>query len=172
MSEEISVEQIASELYQEAVSNFESGNYQQAIALLDRARALAIWETKLGGDILIWLANSYDAVGKTDEAIALCRSLKKHPVGEIRKSAKYMLGILTAPPLSKLEGVTSKVPILEPLDTYQSKPAARKTTQNRSSQKPFREVSLKKPNTDNSNSINNFLWLAIAVFLAILTFWA
>ena len=165
----INVEQIATELYQEAVSNFESGNYQQAIALLERARALAILESRLGGDILIWLANSYDAIGKTEEATAMCRSLKKHPVGDIRKSAKYMLGILTAPPLSKLEGVTSEVPILESPDTYQSKPVARKTSQNSKDQKPFREVSLEKPNTDNSNSINNFLWVAIAVFLAILT---
>lgn len=43
--EEISAEQLASQLYQEGVSNFESGNYQQAIALLDRARALAVLET-------------------------------------------------------------------------------------------------------------------------------
>ena len=168
----INVEQIATELYQEGVSNFESGNYQQAIALLERARALAILESRLGGDILIWLANSYDAIGKTEEAIAMCRSLKKHPVGDIRKSAKYMLGILTAPPLSKLEGVTSEVPILESPDTYQSKPVARKTSQNSKDQKPFREVSLEKPNTDNSNSINNFLWVAIAIFLVILTYFA
>ena len=168
----INVEQIATELYQEAVSNFESGNYQQAIALLERARALAILESRLGGDILIWLANSYDAIGKTEEATAMCRSLKKHPVGDIRKSAKYMLGILTAPPLSKLEGVTSEVPILESPDTYQSKPVARKTSQNSKDQKPFREVSLEKPNTDNSKSINDFLWVAIAIFLAILTYFA
>jgi len=168
--EEISAEQLALQLYQEAVSNFESGNYQQAIALLERAHALVILESRLGGDILIWLVNSYDAIGKTEEAIAMCRSLKKHPVGDIRKSAKYMLGILTAPPLSKLEGVISEVPILESPDTYQSKPAARKTTQNSSNLKPFREVSLEKPNTDNSS--NNFLWLAIAIFLAILTYFA
>ncbi|MEI6329244.1 MAG: tetratricopeptide repeat protein [Pseudanabaena sp. ELA645] len=172
MSEDINVEQIASELYQEAVSNFESGNYQKAIALLERARALAILESRLGGDILIWLANSYDAIGKIEEAIAICRSLKKHPVGDIRKSAKYMLGILTAPPLSKLEGVTSEIPILESPDTYQSKPVARKTGQNSKEQKPFREVSLEKPNTDNSNSIYPFLWLAIAFFSAILTYFA
>jgi outer membrane protein assembly factor BamD (BamD/ComL family) len=168
----INVEQIATELYQEGVSNFEGGNYQLAIALLERARALAILESRLGGDILVWLANSYDAIGKTEEAIAMCRSLKKHPVGDIRKSARYMLGILTAPPLSKLEGVTSEVPILESPDTYQSKPAARKISQNSKDQKPFREIALEKPNTDNSNSINNFLWVAIAIFLVILTYFA
>jgi len=171
--EEISIDQVASDLYLEAVSNFESGNYQQAIALLERARALVVLETKLGGDILIWLVNSYDAVGRTDEAIAICRSLRKHPTGEVRKLARYMLGILTAPQLSKLEGVVSEVPILRSTDTYQSTNVARKPSSNNNSQnyQPFRKISLEKPNTDNSNSINNFLWLAIAIFLAILTLW-
>ncbi|PZO43356.1 MAG: hypothetical protein DCF19_05265 [Pseudanabaena frigida] len=167
--EEIGAEQLASQLYQEGISNFEGGNYQQAIALLERARALAIWETGLGGDITIWLANSYDAIGNTEDAITLCRSLNKHPVGKVRKSARYMLGILTAPQLSKLEGVISEVPILQFSDSYQPKPAARKT-QSSSNQNPFREVPLEKPNTDNNP--NNFLWFAIATALVMLALWA
>jgi hypothetical protein len=151
------------------VSNFENGNYQQSIALLERARALAVVETTLGGEILIWLANAYDAVGKTEEAVAICRSLKKHPVNSVRKSARYMLGILTAPQLSKLEGVVSEVPILQSPDTYQSKPVARSKSSGDTERKPFREVSLEKPNT---NSSNNFLWVAIASSLLLLAIWA
>lgn len=166
--EDISADQLATELYQQGVSCFERGNYQQAIALLERARPLTVLETQLGGDILVWLANSYDAVGRTEEAIALCRSLKKHPVSEIRKSSRYMLGILTAPQLSKLEGVVSEVPILESPDTYQSKPIARSKGTG-AEQKPFREVSLEKPNV---NSKNNFLWFAIAICSIFLAIWA
>ncbi len=172
MSEEINVEHIASELYQEGVSNFEGGNYQQAIAILERARALAILETTLGGEILIWLANAYDAVGKTEDAIAICRNLKKHPINSVRKSARYMLSILTAPQLSKLEGVVSEVPILDSRDRYQSKPVARSKGTTNDNQKPFREVSLEKPDTSSSNNINNFLWVAIAIFLPLLAIWA
>jgi outer membrane protein assembly factor BamD (BamD/ComL family) len=135
--EEVSAEQIASQLYQEGVSNFENGNYQQSIVLLERARALADLETTLGGEILVWLANAYDAVGKTEEAVAICRSLKKHPVNSVRKSARYMLGILTAPQLSKLEGVVSEVPILQSPDTYQSKPVARSKSSGDTERKPF-----------------------------------
>jgi outer membrane protein assembly factor BamD (BamD/ComL family) len=171
MSEEINVEQIASELYQEGVSNFESGNYQQAIAILERARALAVVETTLGGEILIWLANAYDAVGKTEDAIAICRNLKKHQINSVRKSARYMLGILTAPQLSKLEGVVSEVPILDSRDRYQSKPVARSKSTTKDNQKPFREVSLEKPDTSSSNDINNFLWVAIAISLSLLAIW-
>ncbi len=166
--EEISAEQLASQLYQEGVSNFEGGNYQQAIAMLERARALAVLETTLGGEILIWLANAYDAVGKTEEAIAICRGLKKHSVNTVRKSARYMLGILTAPQLSKLEGVFSEVPILQSPDTYQSKPVARSKSLSDTEKKPFREVSLEKQNTESNN---NFLWVAIAIFLALLAIW-
>lgn len=168
--EEISAEQLASKLYQEGVLNFERGNYQQSIALLDRARTLAIWETQLGGDILVWLANAYDANGKTDEAIALCRSLKKHPVNGIRKSARYMLGIFTAPPLRKLEGVVSEIPLLESPDSYQARPVASKSSNN-SNQKPFREVSLEKPTPVDSGNTNKFLLLAIAIFLMLLALW-
>lgn len=167
--EEISAEQLASQLYQEGVSNFEGGNYQQAIAMLERARALAVLDTNLSGEILIWLANAYDAAGKTEDAIAICRSLKKHPVNNVRKSARYILGILTAPQLSKLEGVVSEVPILESPDTYQSKPVARTQNSRDKAEKPFREVSLEKPNT---NSNNNFLWFAIAISLMLLAVWA
>ena len=167
--EEVSAEQLASQLYQEGVSNFENGNYQKSIALLERARALAVVETTLGGEILIWLANAYDAVGKTEEAVAICRSLKKHPVNSVRKSARYMLGILTAPQLSKLEGVVSEVQILQSPDTYQSKPVARSKSSGDTERKPFREVSLEKPNT---NSSNNFLWVAIASSLLLLAIWA
>lgn len=168
--EEISAEQLGSELYQEGVSNFERGNYQQAIALLERARTLVAVETVLGGEILIWLANSYDAAGRTEDAIALCRSLKNHSVSQVRKSARYVLGILTAPQLGKLEGVVSEVPILQSPDTYQSASAARKSYDS-ADQKPFREVSLQKPNTNSSKSTNNFLWLAIAISLLLLAFW-
>lgn len=167
--EEISADKLASDLYQQGVLDFERGDYQNSIALLERARALAILETTLGGEILIWLANAYDANGRTDEAIALCRSLKKHPVGDIRKSAKYILGILTAPPLSMLEGVVSEVPILESPDTYQSRPIARSTGQGGTNHKPFREVSLEKPNTDSKN---NFLWFASIFTLLLLALWA
>lgn len=170
--EETSAEQIASELYQEGVSNFESGNYQQAVALLERARALSILETVLGGEILVWLANAYDANGRTDDAIALCRSLKKHSVSDVRKSARYMLGILTAPQLGKLEGVVSEVPILEFSDSYQSKPAARSENQSEPNQQPFREVSLEKPNPDSNASIHKFLWFAIAISLIFLSLWS
>jgi outer membrane protein assembly factor BamD (BamD/ComL family) len=168
--EEIKADQVASELYQKGISDFESGNYQQAIALLERARALVIAETILGGEILIWLANAYDAAGKTEEAIALCRHLKKHPTGSIRKSARYMLGILTAPQLSKLEGVVSEVPILESPDRYQSKPAAKSST--KQDQKPFREVALEKPQPVDSSNLNKFLLLAIAISVSLLGFWA
>jgi len=78
-----------------------------------------------------------------------------------------MLGILTAPQLSKLEGVVSEVPILESPDSYQSKPIAN-TKPRSSNPKPFREIPLQKPVSDSKN---NFLWFAIAFSLLVLIAW-
>jgi outer membrane protein assembly factor BamD (BamD/ComL family) len=156
---EINADIVATELYQEGVANFERGDYQKAIATLERAKNIASFDTKLGGDILIWLANAYDAIGKTEQAIDLCRRLQRHPTGSIRKNARYMLGIFTAPQLSKLEGVVSEVPLLQSPDRYEARPA--RTNKSKDKQ-PFREVSLERP---NNNVRNNFLWLAIAIFL-------
>jgi tetratricopeptide (TPR) repeat protein len=159
---EINADIVATELYQEGVANFESGNYQQAIAILERAKSIASFDTKLGGDILIWLANAYDAIGKTEQAIDLCRRLQRHSSGSIRKNARYMLGIFTAPQLAKLEGVVSVVPILESPDRYEPRPVR---TNKSKDPKPFREVSLERPNSDVRN---NFLWVAIAIILVAL----
>lgn len=156
---EINADIVATELYQAGVTNFESGNYQQAIATLERAKSIASFDSKLGGDILIWLANAYDAIGKTEQAIELCRRLQRHPTGSIRKNARYMLGIFTAPQLSKLEGVVSEVPLLQSPDRYEARPVR----SNKSNEpKPFREIPLDRP---NNHTRNNFLWLAIAIFL-------
>ncbi len=161
---ENSADILALQLYQEGVTNFESGNYQQAIATLERAKSIASFDKKLGGDILIWLANAYDAIGKTEQAIDLCRRLQKHSAGSIRKNARYMLGIFTAPQLSKLEGVVSEVPLLQSPDRYEARPVPINKSKSDNDQ-PFREVSLERP---NNNVRNNFLWLAIAIFLIVL----
>ncbi|MDX2256403.1 MAG: tetratricopeptide repeat protein [Pseudanabaenaceae cyanobacterium bins.39] len=166
--------ELETQLYLDGVSKFEGGNYQQAIDLLERAKALADSNTTLGGDIAIWLANSYDAAGKTEEAIAICRNLRSHPSGKIRKSARYILGILTAPQLGKLEGLVSEVPVIQSSDVYTPKPvAAAKGTGDRP---PFREISLEPPIT---NSHNNFLWFALftsllglVIFLSLSTYGA
>jgi tetratricopeptide (TPR) repeat protein len=155
--------ELESQLYLEGVNKFEGGNYQQAIALLERAKALADINTTLGGNIAIWLANSYDAAGNTEAAITICRELKNHPSGKIRKSARFILGILTAPQIGKLEGLVSEVPVLQPYDSYIPKPVAtKKTTGDR---QPFRQVSLEPPNT---NSHNHFLWFALVISLGLL----
>jgi tetratricopeptide (TPR) repeat protein len=99
----------ANQLFDRAVTEFEHGNYQAAIAKLERANQQANPLTTLGGEIQIWLANAYEAVGKNSEAIALCEQLKTHPDRQIRKSAAFVLEIISAPELNKLNANNSEI---------------------------------------------------------------
>jgi tetratricopeptide (TPR) repeat protein len=108
---------LGEQIFAAGVASFESGNYQAAVEKLEQAKDLASPGTYQSGEIQVWLCNAYDAVGRTEEAIALCRKLVKHPELDIRKLARYVLGILTAPELRKLEGVTTDGPNFENLDS-------------------------------------------------------
>jgi tetratricopeptide (TPR) repeat protein len=111
----------AEQLYQLGIANFERGNYHESVSQLEEACNLSVLKTKQGGEIQIWLVNAYDAVGRYDEAIALCRTLTKHPSEDVRKSARFILGILTAPKLADLQDVTSTVSGLKRLDDNREK---------------------------------------------------
>jgi tetratricopeptide (TPR) repeat protein len=116
-SEENINQDLAEQFFQAGVANFESGNYQASLEQLEQAKSYASPGTYKSGEIQVWLCNAYDAVGRTEEAIALCRGLVKHPDIDVRKLARYVLGILTAPQLNKLEGITTDGPNFSNLDS-------------------------------------------------------
>ena len=108
------------ELYQSGIFQFERGNYRESVKQLEQASSLAGAKTKQGGEIQVWLVNAYDAAGRSNEAIELCRSLSKHPSSDVRKSASYVLGILTAPKLADLQDVTTDISNFRRLDVNRS----------------------------------------------------
>jgi outer membrane protein assembly factor BamD (BamD/ComL family) len=57
-------QETARQLYQTAIENFERGNYGIASRQLEQALAMVNPQTKLGGEIQIWLVNAYEASGK------------------------------------------------------------------------------------------------------------
>ncbi|NKB18722.1 MAG: tetratricopeptide repeat protein [Pseudanabaena sp. CRU_2_10] len=71
-----STEKTYQEIFQAGIFSFERGDYQGAIAQFQQALSGVNEKTQIGGEIQIWLANAYDAVGNSTEAIALCRRLK------------------------------------------------------------------------------------------------
>jgi tetratricopeptide (TPR) repeat protein len=100
----------STELYAQALENFERGNYKAAIAQLEQAKLQTAVATLTGGNIQIWLANAYEAVGRNSEAIAICKSLSRHPDRDLRKNATYMLEIFSAPTLRASEDSYSVIP--------------------------------------------------------------
>lgn len=101
MSSELAerLQQVAVE-YQAGKTAFERGRYRESVQHLARASALTEQRSRLGGEARIWLVTAYEAAGQKEEAIALCRQLKHHPVKEIRKQGRQVLYILEAPRLN------------------------------------------------------------------------
>lgn len=167
-----STEKPYQEMFQAGIFSFERGDYQGAIAQFQQALSGVNEKTQIGGEIQIWLANAYDAVGNSTEAIALCRRLKNHSDRDVRKSANYVLGILSAPQLNQLKDVVSKIPSLQSLDASDS-PSALPSSKSTVNLKPEQEPL--PPGTDNSESqLQNswFIWATSAIILAALILWA
>ncbi len=76
--------------------------------------------TPLGGEIQTWLVNAYSAVGRQQEAEALCEALSRHPDLEVRKQGKNLLYILRAPRLQRPASWMTQIPDLGEIDSRQS----------------------------------------------------
>ncbi|NEP42686.1 MAG: hypothetical protein F6K35_27075, partial [Okeania sp. SIO2H7] len=115
------------------------------------------------------LVCSYQAAGKQDEAIALCRRLTRHARLTTRQQAKRLLAILEAPELKTRPEWVVSIPDLESLG--ESDPKDRRGSSNVSrvkSPSPKRPelepVDLSQVNTKD----NQFIWVAlIATLLAV-----
>jgi len=106
--------------YQAGQVAFESGRYAQAVQSLETATGLVDRNSRLGGEVQMWLVTAYEASGNTERAIELCRKLTRHPRQETRQQAKRLLFILEAPKLTIPPEWMVKIPDLAALDENQS----------------------------------------------------
>jgi tetratricopeptide (TPR) repeat protein len=104
------------ENYEKGRLALESGNYRQAIHLLEAALAEMEPRSALGGEAQIWLVTAYQAGGMLAEAIDLCAKLTRHPRIEVRQESKRVLYILQAPDLKRREEWVTKIPDLQDLE--------------------------------------------------------
>ncbi len=161
--------EIAKTRYQTGKVAFENGQYREAIENLEKASALLAPNSRLGGEVEIWLVTAYEADGRTDDAIALCERLKRHPHFETSKQARRMFYILKAPKLKRPSEWMIQIPDLAALPDNELKiSVAAKSTKSSVQQKPKpseREfVDLSQVNTRD----NRFIWVAlIAIGLTI-----
>ncbi len=154
--------EIAKTLYQTGKLAFENGQYREAVEKLEKATALLTRNSRLGGEVEIWLVTAYEAAGRTEEAIALCQQLKRHPFSETNQQAKRLLYILQAPRLQRPSEWMTKIPDLGALSDNESKIRVtvnprKSSQQQRPQEREF--VDLSQVNTSD----NRFIWLALIV---------
>lgn len=99
---------------------FERGQYVDAVRHFEAASALVERGSRLGGEVQMWLVTAYDAAGQTQEAIALCQQLIRHPSLDTREQARGLIYILEAPKLSKRPEWLVEIPDLGALGDNQS----------------------------------------------------
>ncbi|GJP40538.1 hypothetical protein CLOM_g208 [Closterium sp. NIES-68] len=106
--------QEAQQLFAFGQQAYGRGVYDKSVAILEQALGNVEFTSKLGGEIQLWLAMSYDANGQRPECLALYRKLENnHPMPAIRKQAADMRYIAEAPKLKLSPDEILKVPILD-----------------------------------------------------------
>ncbi len=167
MSEE-SLEIVKTE-YQAGKAAFERGQYRHSVQCLEKAAALVDRNSRLGGEVQIWLVTAYEAAGQRQEAIGLCTQLQNHPSYETRKQSRRLRYILEAPQLKRPAEWMTQIPDLASLpdnvaETRLGRAAAPVKSKPRQPTQP-EPVDLSQVNTKD----NLFIWVAlgaIAITLA------
>lgn len=147
--------------YQAGKVAFERGQYRQSVEHLEKASNLVARNSRLGGEVQIWLVTAYEAAGQREEAIALCEQLKRHPHPEIDKQGRNLLYILQAPQLKRPAEWMTQIPDFGkiPDNNEQTRLNLRNTNSNPSpSPQPLPE-DLSQINTKD----NRFIWAALVV---------
>ncbi|MBE9137494.1 tetratricopeptide repeat protein [Nodosilinea sp. LEGE 07088] len=141
---------------------FERGSYREAVERFEEAVQLAKAATPLGGEIQTWLVNAYSAVGRQQDAIALCQILTRHPDLDTRKQGKNLLYILQAPQLQRPTNWMTQIPDLDELSADGAKILG--TAAYSGATKSTPRAKLKEPPIDPSEinrKDNGFLWVAL-----------
>lgn len=162
--------EIAKSRYQTGKLAFENGQYREAVENLEKASALLFRNSRLGGEVEIWLVTAYDAAGRTDEAIALCQALQRHPFPETSKQAKQLLYILKAPKLQRPSEWMTEIPDLGTISDNDTKirAAAKPGKSSRPAPTEPEIVDLVQVNTKD----NRFIWVALIVIVLTLSYLA
>ncbi|MBD2498367.1 tetratricopeptide repeat protein [Nostoc sp. FACHB-280] len=161
--------EIARKRYQAGRIAFENGQYREAIENLEKASALLVRNSRLGGEAQLWLVTAYEAAGRNEEAIALCKQLQRHPYSETNKQARRLLYILQAPKLKRPSEWMTEIPDLGALSDNESKMRvaanpAKSSVKKKPAEQEF--VDLSQVNTKD----NRFIWVALAAIGLILSY--
>ncbi|MEB3215163.1 MAG: tetratricopeptide repeat protein [Nostocales cyanobacterium 94392] len=159
--------EIAKQRYRNGKTAFENGKYRQAVEELEKACALLARNTRLGGEVQIWLATAYEAAGRNQDAIDLCEQLKRHPYPDTSKEAKRLQYILKAPKLERPKEWMTEIPDLGSLSDNESKMRlAASVKKSPAAKEPLEPelIDLSQVNTQD----NRFIWLTLIIIVVTL----
>lgn len=149
---------------------FDRGRYREAVQYLQAASQRVDRNSRVGGEVQMWLVSAYQAAGDSKAAIALCKSLMRHPHLETRKQAKRLAYVLEAPQLQTRREWLLEIPDMSALDEGGSKVSQIGTnaaTKKPKRQRPESEISGEDLTQINTQE-NGFVWLAIVAIVALL----
>ncbi len=155
--------------YQSGQIAFERGEYRQAVSCFLAAVAQVQPNTKIGGEVQVWLATAYEATGQISEAKALCQKLSGHPNLDTRQASKRMLYIMQAPELVRREEWMIEIPDLSHLEDAEGNSAVNNMptlplpAKVKSIDEIYAPIDLSQVNTKDNG------FIAIALILTIVT---
>ena len=165
--------ELARTFYEAGKAAFESGEYRQAVSLLEKAIALVPKTSILSGEAGIWLVMAQDAGGNHDDAISLCSQLAKHPHFETAQQGKRLLYILKAPKLQTRPEWKTEIPDLSKMEEGDRVPS-KLTNYPRKKKKQKKEDPLDLAPIDWSQidtKDNQFVGIALGVIILCLGLW-
>ena len=155
--------------YQSGQIAFERGEYRQAVSYLLAAVAQVQPNTRIGGEVQVWLVTAFEAAGQIPEAKALCQKLSNHPNLDTRQASKRLLYIMQAPELTKRDDWLTQIPDLSHLEDAQGNSGVNRTP-TVSAPPPPRSLEERYPPVDLSqvNTKENG-FISIALILTMIT---
>lgn len=159
---------LAKTAYETGKQAFERGMYRESVQALEKANALlAPNNTRLAGEVQIWLATAYEAAGQKEEAIALCQKASRHPDYETRKQGQRLLYILQAPQLTRRPEWLTQIPDLNDIQGESKLRATGTPTKLRPPEPRFKVAEPIDPTQVNTQD-NRFVWVALVATVVIL----
>jgi len=143
----------------------DKGFYRQSLDYFNQAKELISENTRQGGDLQIWLITAYQALGKEEEAIALCQKLTIHPNFIIKKQAKDLLYILQAPRLQRPKEWMTEIPDLTKISDQDRKSNYAPIPKGKTTKSKAISLNENKLNLENIENDNNFLGFALVILV-------
>lgn len=177
-AEEIEQEKDArNELFKNGKLYYERGMYRESTQALEQALVREGALSPLGGEIQMWLALGYAALGNEAKCIEIYKFLEdNHPAPAIRKQAASLRYIMEAPKISLRPEEKVSIPVMEDVDKNLGRSGKDRPTRPRTNRQPRkkRELSLEEQFWEEyrpPNALKNkYVWAA-ALAVTILGWW-